>query len=95
MTRHDTMPTAAGDDVLLSAKQIAPMLGYEDTQYKAVYARLERAGLQPWRDPDNPSSRIKRWWRSDIAGYMRRGSAPAPRSAQPEAKPTRFRKPAA
>jgi hypothetical protein len=76
-------------DRLLSAKQIAPLLGYEPEQYKAVFAKLERAGLQPWRDPDNPKSRTVRWWESDITGYMRRGgggpvAVPAPdRSAKP------------
>lgn len=81
------------EEILLSAKQIAPMLGYDEASYKAVYAVLERAGIEPWRDPRNPNSRRVRWWSSDIAAYMRQGGGgAAPRREQPESRPTRFRK---
>lgn len=80
-------------DRLMTAKQIAGLMGYEPEQYKSVYARLERAGIEPWRDPDNSSSRTVRWWESDILGYLRRGGGGAvAREKQPESKPSRFRK---
>lgn len=81
------------EDHLLSAKQIAPLLGIPDDQYKSVYRQLERAGIEPWRDPYNPNSRRVRWWASDIAAYKRQGGGGhAPRKAMPESTPTRFRK---
>ncbi|MCW2922141.1 MAG: hypothetical protein JWL76_2015 [Thermoleophilia bacterium] len=87
--RNETIETPAGHDTLLSAKQIAPMLGYEPASYKAVYAYLERQGIEP----HYLSERRKRYWRSDIVALLRQGGASrAPRTAQPESEPTRFRK---
>lgn len=88
----ETFTTNAGDDVLLSAKQIAPMLGYEPEQHRAVNAYLTRQGLEP----HYLSERRKRYWRSDVVALMRRTAGVVsdrqPRRAIPESEPTRFRK---
>jgi hypothetical protein len=93
--REPTIETPAGEDVLLNAKQVAVMLGYQPESYKAVYAYLERQGIVP----HYLSERRKRYWKSDIVGLLRRtgstgAAAPSSRSrvAQPESAPTRFRK---
>lgn len=81
------------DDILLNARQIARLLGYDiehnPTAYKAVYARLERAGIQPWRDPSNPKGRTVRYWQSDIHRFMREGAAPAQHRAEQPASGAR------
>lgn len=88
-----TTTTPAGDDTLLSARQIAPMLGYDESGYRAVHQLLDRAGLEPVY----LSARRKRWWRSDVVGLLRRRAGAADpdrreRREQPASAPSRFRK---
>jgi len=90
--KRTTDTPAIDDDPLISTKDAAVMIGYREDQHRAAALVLKRAGLVPWRNPDDPKSRTVRWYLSDIRSFKRRGGAPAPRVDQPSSEPSRFRK---